>query len=173
MGNGIHSKNNRSTKKICFPKSLYLVYQKPSKKEKEESYNNENENNSMMENMDDVEMEILVEVDNMLQSYMLSELRNHSKKLLNYTKRNYSFLYLYTSPYDGQSMYRELDNNYESSVPAKNLIQHSSIGPVILIKLKSPTKEQIKKQKERDLKIKKRKQKLKNKSNYVNSNNNK
>merc|ERR1712176_1505064 len=122
----------------------------------------------MGENMDDVEMEILVEVDNMLQSYMLSELRAHSKKLLNYTKRNYSFLYLYTSPYDGQSMYRELDNNYESSVPAKNLIQHSSIGPVILIKLKSPTKEQIKKQKERDLKIKKRKQKLKNKSNYVN-----
>merc|ERR1712032_1808077 len=103
-------------------------------------------------------MEILCELDNMLQSHMLSELRAHSKRMLSYVERNFSFLYLYTSPYDGQSAYRELDGNYESSVPAKNLIQHSSIGPVILIKMKQPTKEQIQKQKDKEMRITRKRQ---------------
>eukprot|EP01083_Nonionella_stella_P095835 269161_1 len=128
------------TKKLCFPKSLYLVYA---------TMDDDEEEKKEMQSMEDVDMQILVEVDTMLQSYMLSELRQHSKRLLSYTRRNYSFLYLYTSPYDGQSTYRELDANYESSVPVKNLIQHSSIGPVILVKLKAPTKQQIRKQKKR------------------------
>lgn len=163
--NGIGS--NHSAKKICFPKSLYLVYTKRNKNRSDLNEENVNENDSMMDNIEDIEMEILCELDNMLQSYMLSELRLHSKRLLGYTKRNYSFLYLYTSPYDGQSMYRELDGNYESSVPAKNLIQHSSIGPVILVQLKRPTKEQVQKQKEREARrLKRKRQRLKSKKNH-------
>merc|ERR1712129_55160 len=139
----IDHKMESSNEQFAFPKSLYLVYQIV------------NGNDSQTNN---VEMEILVEVDNMMQSYMLSELRAHSKKLLDYTMRNYSFLYLYTSPIDGQSAYKELDCNYESSVPAKNLIQHSSIGPVILVSMKHPTKEQIQKQKDKEMRIKRKRQ---------------
>lgn len=141
-----------SMSKICFPKSIFLVYEKKTVSMMNGKRLNKNHQNIKHEHslFDNKNMEILVEIGNMLQSYMLAELRLNSKKYLSYVLRNYVFLYLYTSPLDGESVYRELDVNYEGSVPAVDLIQDSSIGPVILVKLKAPTKEQIRKEKQKE-----------------------